>query len=51
MRPHSNKGMVGERERERERGGGGGRVCVSLTLLHVMIGLNIPYPVNPSKII
>ena len=45
MRPHSNKGMVGERK----GGGGGGRVCVSLTLL--MIGLNIPYPVNPSKII
>ena len=46
MRPHSNKGMVGERE---GGGGRGGRVYVSLTLL--MIGLNIPYPVNPSKII
>ena len=32
MRPHSNKGMVGERER---RGEGGG-----------WLGLCIPYPIN-----
>ena len=46
MRPHSNKEMVGGGG---GRGGAGGRFCVSLALL--MIGLNIPYPVNPSKII